>query len=86
MISTKTHFRAQSVGSLTLRSDAAVQLWEAPVPVEGRRVAGHEKEDVRLWAGGVAADVAKRPNVAHHVQGASLVNQAGVQGHNQVGH
>ncbi|CAG5855535.1 unnamed protein product [Menidia menidia] len=50
--------------------------------VRPEKSSGHEEEDVRLRV----ADIAKRPNVAHHVQGASLVDQAGVQSQHQIGH
>lgn len=56
------------------------------VPVEGRRVAGHEEEDIWLQTVGVSADVTKCLEVAHDIQSPSLVNQAGVQSGNQVGH
>lgn len=49
-------------------------------------MAGHEEEDVWQRGAGGAADVAPRLQVAHDVQGASLVDQAGVQSCCQVAH
>ncbi|KAG7230498.1 hypothetical protein INR49_024607 [Caranx melampygus] len=57
---------------------------EGCVPVVGRRVAGHEEEDVRLWRRGDAAAVLTQClEVAHDVQSSSLVDQTGVKSQNQ---
>lgn len=49
-------------------------------------MAGHEKEDIRLWTGGGdIAYVTKWLQVVHDVQSASLVNQTSVQSRNKIG-
>lgn len=55
-------------------------------PVERGGVTGHEEEDVWLQGAGDAVDVTKSLKAAHNVQGASLVDQAGVQARSQVAH
>lgn len=56
------------------------------VPVERCGVTGHEEEDVWLGRAGDAVDVTQRSKVAHGVQGAALVDQAGVQTCSEVAH
>lgn len=55
-------------------------------PVERGGVTGHEEEDVWLQGAGDAVDVTKSLEVAHDVQGASLVDQAGVEACSEVAH
>lgn len=63
----------------TLSRDA-----ESALPVKRCGVAGHEEKDVGLLRPGDAAGVTQRVKVRHDVQGASLMDQTGVQSRSQV--